>query len=358
MKELLLCSLITVGFLVVLYIWGKAFLTAIHGETGICDSILFGFAVIHVIFQVFYLPFLLTRGSFRSLAIIWTIVSFIFTLALIIYLKRKTIKTRDTLKNISFRDTIHRLSTAQIISFTLVVAMNLFLCWYIGCRPRHNGVDTIQYIQRMNEMVYRGYLWNNGNTLEIHQGLNSFYSLFAIISWITGVRPLYINCFTMRFLGIIFSSMLAYRFGRIAFGKKNGVYPMAVAVIVPTAMMVWNSDYATGMFFYERTNESKAFCQFMLFPLAVSILVQMFQEGNDRKPLWKEQIIIGLSAVPIAVSSMTIYPALMFVGLVGLLVYDRFKGAGRTVLKSFLCVLPNILYIGFYVLYQKQILRF
>lgn len=358
MRILFFCILITLGFLGVLYIWGKSFLTAIHGTTRISDCILFGFVIIHILFQIIYLPFLLTRGSFYSLAVIWLIGAILITVGLLFYMAKKAGGKNNYLKNPNLQKLFRNLSIAQIICGILAIAVNIFLCLYIGCRPRPNGYDTIQYIQRMNEMVYRGYLWNNGNALEIHQGLNSFYSLFAVLSWMTGIKPLYISCFTMRFLGIIFTSMLSYRFGWIAFGKKNNTYPILVAIIVPLAMMIWKTDYATGRFFYERTNESKAFCQLFLFPLSVSLVFQMFLEENNRKLIWKEQIAVGLSAVPIAVSSLSIYPVIIFAGMVGLLVNDRFKGAIRTIYAAFLCVFPNLLYLGFYVLYQKQILRF
>ena len=358
MRILFFCILITLGFLGVLYIWGKSFLTIMHGTTRISDCILFGFVVIHIVFQIIYLPFLLSRGSFYSLALIWLVAAILITAGLIFYLAKKANGKIPPLKSRNPQKTFRNLSPAQSICGILAIAVNIFLCLYIGCRPRPNGFDTIQYIQRMNEMVYRGYLWNNGNALEIHQGLNSFYSLFAVLSWMTGIKPLYINSFTMRFLGIIFTSMIAYRFGWIAFGKKNNTYPMLIAIIVPLTMMVWKTDYATGRFFYERTNESKAFCQLFLFPLSVSLVFQMFLEENNRKLIWKEQIAVGLSAVPIAVSSLSIYPVIIFAGMAGLLVYDRFKGVIRTIYAAFLCVLPNLLYLCFYVLYQKQLLRF
>ncbi len=347
MKYLLICSLITPIVFVILYIWGKTLLTVIKAKTYFSDCILFGFVLIHIVFQLFYFPFLLARGSFYILSIIWLIVFFITSFLMIIYLHKK----KSTIES-------HIIPIRNIIVFAVAVIVVGFLCIYIGGRPRDSGVDSIQYIHQMNKMVYHGTLWNEGDELEIHQGLNSFYTLFAILSWITGIKPIYMNHFTMRFIGVIICSIVAYRYGRIAFGEKAGVYPLIVSFMVPLAMIVWDTPYALGTFFSSRTNESKAFCQILLFPLAVSIFWEILKENQDRKILWIEEIVVGLSAVPIASSSLTIYPVIVFAGAMAVIVYDRFKGFCKTVLLSCACVLPNILYLVFYVLYQNKIFRF
>ncbi len=348
MKILLFCCLITAFVFVILYIWGKSFLTVIEAETYVSDSILFGFVIIHIIFQIFYLPFLLTRGSFYILSTVWVIFASLFTLFQLFYLYKK----KELQLNIHF-------SKKYSIVLLIIVAVIGFMCFYIGGHPRWNGIDTVQYIRQMNEMVYRGTLWNEGNELQIHQGLNSYYTLYAIISWITRIKPIFVNQFIMRFVGVILFSIVSFRFGRIFFDEKGNYYPLIVAIFAPIVMMLWNSQYSAA-FFYSRTNESKAICQLVLFPLAVSIYIELLKVKviNERKVFWLKEIAIGLAAVPIAVSSMSIYPVIAFVGMVAILTFDKFKKWHRTLLYSALCVLPNVFYLFLYILYQQKILRF
>ncbi len=351
MKTLIICILITLLFLSVLYIWGKAFLTAIKAKTLISDCVLYGFIVIHIVFQIFYLPFLLTRGSFYVLSIIWLMFAGLFTACLIIYLAKKNNLTERRPKNPPNYD----------IVLIIVIVFIVFLCIYIGGRPRYKGLDTFQYIYQMNEMVFRGTLWNEGSDLQIHQGLNSYYTLYAIISWATGIKPVFLNHLTMRFVGVVLFSLVSFRFGRITFRDKGSICPLVISIIAPLMMMLWNSKYS-GAFFYARTNESKGICFLFLFPLAVSIFIEMMNEKKDsqqdRNIMWIEEITIGLSAVPIAVSSMSIYPVIVFMGMVSVIAFDKFKRMHKTILYSSLCVIPNITYIVFYLLYQQRIIRF
>ena len=237
---------------------------------------------------------------------------------------------------------------------TLVV---VFLCVYIGCRPRRISVDTFQYIERMNQMVYRGTLWSDGGSIQIHQGLNSFYTFFAIVSWLFHIRPIYIGHFTMRFLGVILCSFMAYRFGKIVLRTSKAEYYFAVSTIVPIVMLAWDTEFGVGEFFFSRLNESKAFCQILLFPMAVTVFLEMFKE-KDRELLWLEEFLIGLSAVPVAVSSLSIYPIIAFCGAVSIATFDRGKEFIKTARNAFLCAIPNLLYLGLYVMYKKDILWF
>ncbi len=347
MGTLIICILLTGISLIIFYIWGKSFFFFLKGKSCASDCVLFGFMILHIVFQPIYLIFLLSRGSFLVLSVIWLIFAFLITIGITVVLQiHKSLRPVFSFDRVSS------------IVFLINVLVVLLLCIYIGGHPRNTAKDSVQYIERMNEMVYMDTLWNDGNVLEIHQGLNSFYSLFAVMSLVTGIKPIYINNLTMRFLGVILCSMTAFKYGRIAFEKKSPTYPFTVAIMVPLTMMIWNSLYGAGYFFFHRLNESKAYCQVILFPLAVAIFWEMIKENNNRNRLWVEEIVIGLSAVPIAVSSLSIYPVIVFSGAIAILVYDKCKNWLKTVTYSACCMMPNILYTGFYVLYTQGIIRF
>lgn len=346
MVILLLCILITIALLIIFYIWGKTLFVMMMKEMGISDCILFGFLIIHVVFQPYYMISLLSRSSFYYLAVMWIVLFTIFTSGMVYILYRnKALKIKVNG------------STKYYIFLVINILVVVFLCVFIGLRPRRVSVDTFQYIDRMNEMVYRGTLWSDGDSLELHQGLNSFYSLFAVVSWVFHIKPIYLGHFTMRFLGVILCSLMAYRFGRIVLRTSKVEYYLAVSTIVPVVMLAWDTEFGVGDFFYSRLNESKAFCQILLFPMAVSIIFEMFKE-KERELLWLEEFLIGLSAVPVAVSSLSIYPIIVFCGAVSLAVFDKCKRIQITVRNAFLCVIPNLLYLGLYILQGKSILRF
>ena len=333
------CIGITAAWLGLFYIWGKTLLTLFRLRSYFSNSVLFGLVSMSAVFQLFYLPFFFTRGSYHSLMILWSILLVGITGAMLIYLRRHEKKHRKA-----------PLTKGQVIAAAAAIAVTLFLCAIAAYHPRSYGYDTNYYISIVNDMIYRDVICITDGALDVHHGLTNLFAMLGMASWLTGISPFYLEMHSMRYFGVILTALAACNAGRCLFHEENSrisIAGSAMAILVPIIFSFWGSMYG-GAFFWQRTNEAKAICQLALFPLAFTVIIQLFQNHDERKKRWWEQAVIGLSAVPISVSSIFVYPALILIGMIGLLAHDRFRNFRSSVGYSVLCVLPNLIYLVVY----------
>lgn len=342
------CVGIAFAWMALFYLWGRSFLALIHAETDVASSIAFGYLVLQVIYQAIYLPFYLSRGSYRATAYIWLGIIGIISIIQVVWFRRKPLGQME------------RLNSGEKIAVLLTGVMVLGLAAYIALHVPFYGADTVGYITTMNNAYYQDTMWIESGGLSVHHGLCSMFHFFTMSSLITGIKPYYISLFSVRIIGICLFSFILYRTGVIIFkkDKKHICRAAAVlAVLAPTLLMFWGSNY-TAEFFYWRINEAKGYCQFVLMPLGFSVFLEMFKESTNRKELWKKQFLVALAAIPISTSSMTPYIFLVLIGTVALLAYERLKGGWRTIGSATICALPNVFYLILYILTQKSLLTF
>ena len=338
------CAGIAFAWMTIFYLWGRAFLTYIKAKCDMSSSIAFGYLILQIIYQGIYLPFYLTRGSYRATAWIWIGIVSIISIFLLLYVMKHR--------------TNHNLKKGERIGAFIAGILVLGLAGYISLHVPFYGADTRDYIARMNDFIYKDSMWITDGTLSFHYGMCSMFEFLTLPSLVTGIKPYYISLFTVRILGICLFSLIAYRTGTIVYRKKGETISwsaIVLAVLASYLLMLWGSNY-TAEFFYWRINEAKGFCQFVLLPLAFSVFLAMFREDLNRKALWKEQLLIGVAAVPVSGSSLTAYLFLVFFSVCSLLVYEKFKGGRRTIKYSVLCALPNLCYLLIYILETKGII--
>lgn len=347
-RTFIACAFIAFAWMGLFFLWGRAFLIAIKAEGDIASSIAFGYLILQVIYQVIYLPCFFSRGSFRTTAYIWIGVVGIFSLLLLVFLRKHLHGGGEKLK------------TIEIIGICSSATLILALASFISLHVPFYGQDTVEYISTMNTAFYSDSMWVKSGELSLQHGLCSMFHFFTISSLLTGIKPYYISLFTVRIVGICLFSFILYRTGVIVFQKERKTFcwsAVVLAVLAPTLLMFWGSNY-TAEFFYWRINEAKGYCQFVLLPLGFSVFLSMFRGVESRKNLWKEQLIVGLAAIPVSSSSMTPYIFLVFMGTCGLIVNDRLKNGWNTIKQAVVCATPNLVYLALYILEQKQMLTF
>ena len=337
------CVGIAFAWMGLFYLWGRGFLTWIKAERDVASCIPFGYLMLQVVYQIIYLPFYFTRGSYRTTVYIWLGIVAVGSVALILYLRKHKCEQRIKLKGIERVG----ICIAAVLVWGLAFFISLRIPWY--------GADTKAYISAMNESYYSDSMWVENGMLSFHYGMCSMFQLFTVSSLLTSIRPYYISLFTVRIVGICLFSLTAFKIGVVALKKNDRTiyWPAVVlSVICPYLLMFWGSMY-TAEFFYWRINEAKGFCQFVLLPLGFSVFLGMFQEGTDRKPLWKKLMLIGLASVAVSASSLTPFIFLILLGAFALLAFDKLKGGWKTMGWTALCAIPNLVYLVVYVLEKK-----
>lgn len=339
------CVGIAFAWLGLFYLWGRGFLTLIKAEQGLASSIAFGYLVLQFLYQIIYLPFYFTRGSYRALTYTWLSIVLVFSVFLIVFLQKKRTKRRLEVK------------LFEKVGICLAAVLVFALAWFISLHVPFYGQDTRVYISKMNESIYRDSIWINEGELHFHYGMCSMFQFFTTPSLFTGIKPYYISLFTVRIVGVSLFSLIAYRTGKALFQKGIEFCWSAVAlsVLAPYLLMFWGSNY-TAEFFYWRIYEAKGFGQFILFPIAFSVFLEMFRQNTDRKVLWKKQMLVGLSAVAVSASSLTPYIFFLLMGTLALLIYDKLKNGWKTVGCSIACALPNLIYLVVYILEKQSLI--
>lgn len=345
MRMYIMCVLFSLIYIALFYLWGKAFLSiCLRIDAGACGSVLFGYLIIQILYQVVYLPTMLLRGSYRTVTWIWLVA----ILGLSVYLC-----FRVKYKKPSFR----QIQMGKLVALVGAAIVILFLACFIALHPLAYGVDTNYYISSMNLMIYNDNLWTKGG-LNFHNGMNSLFSLLALPSLIAGIPPYYVSVFLMRILLVFLTSMTAYYTAKVVFDRENHGISWAglfAAVLLPIFLVFWNSPYQ-ATFFIRRSNEAKAYGQFILLPIGFAVFLEMLRGDAERRTGWYKQLAVGLAAIAVSASSMTAYLFLLAMGTAAILAHDCFKGAGKTLGFAGLCALPNLLYLIAYVLQIKGLL--
>lgn len=340
------CVGIAFAWMALFYLWGRGFLTWIKAERDIASCIPFGYLVFQVVYQIIYLLFYFTRGSYRMTVYIWFGVVAVGSILLIKYLQKHSNGQK------------HGSKIREKAGICVAALAVIGLALYIALHVPYYGADTVTYINTMNESYYRDSIWVESGLLKFHFGMSSMYQLHTIPSILTGIKPYYISLFTVRIVGICLFSLIVYQMGLVVFrqNKEGFSWPSVIlAVIVPYLLMFWGSNY-TAEFFYWRINEAKGYCQFVLLPIGFSVFLSMFQNNADRKILWKKQFLVGLSAVPVSASSLSAYLFLLLMGLAALLAYDRMKSVLNTIGRIVICALPNLVYLILYFMEKQGII--
>lgn len=341
----IICLLLAFFWICLFYLWGRAFLSIIRVKSNLANSVLFGYLLLQVIFQIIYMPLYIQRSSYRNVAYIWLGVVFIFSILFLYFLMARTPVHKE------------KRNKKEILGISIATALILGLAVFISLHVTYYGQDTVVYITEMNESYYRDSMWLQKGTLYFHSGMSSFFQFFTISSLLTGIKPYYIALFMVRIIGVCLTSFVTYQIGSIVFPQKGGTVcwsSLVLAVLIPYLLMFWGSPY-TAEFFYWRIYEAKGFCQFVLLPTGFSIFLAMFKGKVERKKLWKEQFLVGLASVSVSASSLTPYLFLLFVGTCSLLVYDKFRNGWRTFAHVLLCAFPNIIYLTLYILDKNGI---
>ena len=339
MYSVYIYCLLTIGvFLALFQIWGRFALQKIQLPYRLCDSMVLGFIILVGVYQIPYLITMMLRGSYRLMSWIWLITVSAITIAFeAAHLKQKIhLQVRDLAGRTAF--------------FFLGAFLILSLSGFIALHAPAYGPDTDTYINGMNGMYYSDVIWIDAGSINYHQGINSLFGFFTMASIVTGIKPFYVSLFVMRSILVILTALVVYRTGTIAFNDHNKRPSWKSALltgIVLFLIMNWNSMYQ-AQFFFRRSNEAKAYCQFVLLPFAFSVFLQMIRRPRYRQRLWCVQMITGFSAVAISMSSLTSFPMLVLIGLVALLIYDRCRHLKRDVVYSAISVIPNLLYLALY----------
>ncbi len=187
-------------------------------------------------------------------------------------------------------------------------------------------------------------------TLDIRHALAVITMWIAFMARICGVHATIMSHSVIPVLIIPFVYLVYVEIARILFRRRQEIIPVFM-VIISVLMMFGNvSIYTPATFFLMRTWQGKALVSNLVFPMIIWLFLWMFEnskmeERTSFRPAW---IMLGLVNMLSGVCSSL--GVIFGSGLIALLTLVLLIVTKRwtVILGAFLCIIPNIIYLGIY----------
>ena len=334
-------------------VWGEALCVLLRIRSSFTEAPLIGFFGVIIAFQVVYLPIVLTLGPLHVLKYSSLIVLMALTVVMAVIAIRAVLtgglslaKAGGFLKDKTLRPWV--IGTAALFVFVLAFAM---------LRP-YQGWDTSFYIGSMNEAIKTDTLYRftgdtglRESTLSPRYALSGFFMFFTVIASVCRIHPLLIAFYAIRPLGVILAALTVRQIGLTLFKREEKPALLFTSLFL-VIQLTWVTIYKTS-FFVERMYEAKGWCAYVLLPFTALLLFRLFlRKGRGRRE-WLLLAMTALAAIPVSMSSLVLYPALIFIGTAAMLPWCEERGAA--IRRGILLMLPNILAAFVYILMSKGI---
>jgi len=316
-------------------------------------AVLSGFFAYHLLFSLVALPCILTQQSLTTLMWIWLPVLaglLVFTL----WTYRRDLlscapKLITSLK--SYLQTPRKLILPGIAAGCVLFILYLSVCSY------YVGWDTAFYVRTVLHAVQNDSMYtidaasgNIATTLSLRYALSPFYMNSAIFSRLFDLHPLLVQNLVDGCICVLLAFAVIYRLGLLLSG--NDQRKACLTVIFAFFLHVSHASlFSTSDFLLLRSYEAKAYCANIVLPFIVYNMINLWRDAKSRTN-WV-LFFLGLAASnAISMSSLVTVPLLVFSGSVIWLV----SGNWRCLRNVAICMLPNLLYIGAYLLESAGII--
>lgn len=344
MKELINCGLVTLLCLYGCLVCGTLLLRLIKQPFRISWAIIIGFFLYFFIFQIFYLPLVLTQQPLSKLIFVWKIVYGVLLLVGTVASMKiwyEAIKER-------FWDCW--MNKWHVVLLLLAVGAVVFQGWYM-VRYGYTGYDTQYYISSVGTSVYTDsmYLYDptsgmKASTIEYRYALSSFYMNAAVLCKVFGIHAAQMLRYVMGSLCDILSAFILFELGRSIVRPHDDADGYWVVIIGIFLNFFFRSDFTTAEFLLRRSYEAKAICGNLIFPVILLTCIWIWKSTLN-KTQWFFLLIVAWSCDTISMSSILIAPVMIAACMVAKLVVSKeWKIIPKTVIVLIPCVLYCIVY--------------
>lgn len=365
MIQLFRCALCLFVMLVICGIWGYSVsrMLKIH-IPHLPLQILCGFFAYFIVAEVLILPVVFLHNSLKLATALIVIVTFVVTVTMLIA------------HRLGFLENVKRIHWNVWTILALIVAIGATV---IAVFQPYSGYDTAYYIGEMNAFLYYGQFWTRDafsgmiatSTIPLHYALSCFYPLFSILAGIFHVEARLMALYTVRVQCVLLFSCVAYTWGYELFVKRsnsdakkntkggdllqnknlahrvNHNYACGFAIACLLLGMFALSDHSSAFMMMVRGYESKGYCAAVVAPMCTYALILLCKNLNDTSA-WRLLGLIAWASMPIAMSSMAVIP--LAIGIIGLVLMIANREFFSVFWKCFLCVLPNLCLMAWYML--------
>lgn len=340
--DMLHILIITILFFGIVWLMGSVCLKICSKNMDNESPVFLGFFMYYALFQMVALPLIFSFSSLSKLSLLWII-------CVVVLCSIGVWCVKSHFKRIYIKEIFTcGISAIDILMIVLVMAQILLALVQI-----YNGWDTAYYIANVNTAVktntmyvYEGSVGKLESVLNLRYALSSFYMHDAVIAQVFNI-PGEIVC--RYFNGIVchaFSAYIIYKIGFFLWAEKKWAKLLVICSVLVNCGIT--TVYFSNAFLMERSYEAKAFCSNIIIPAIIYIILKIYR-APDKQYNWIYLFIVNFSSIAISESSLLLVPLLNGCMLLGHCLIEK---SARNLGKMIVCILPNILYLSVYFLYQ------
>lgn len=333
---------------------GALVLRAVKEELRLSLMLPAGFFLYHLLFSLVALPCILTRQTLTTLIWVWLP-------AIGVILIASLLTGRHTLTDFGRRELASlrgRLKTPSSVILPILAVLSAGFVLYLSICSYYVGWDTAFYVRTTLNAVQNDSMFTldaaSGQTaafISLRYALSPFYMNSAIASRLLHLHPLLVQNLVDGSVCVILAFTVIYRIG--LFLSRENRQTACLAVVFAAVLHIGHASlFSASEFLILRSYEAKAYCANVILPFIFLNMVCLWKEP-DKSSRWWLLLLSMAASNAVSMSALFTVPALVAAcSFIWLLTRQwRFL---RNVL---LCMLPNLLYIGAYLLEYSGLLK-
>ena len=339
-------SLIIIYLLVFLSL-GSLVLYTLKEKFSFSLAILSGFFFYHLLFSLVALPCILTRQTLTLLIRLWLpLLGAVLIASLWLCLGTVFAESRQRLSA-----AVGCFKTPQSLVLPGFAVIGVLFVLYLSVCSYYVGWDTAFYVRTTLHAVENDSMYTldaatgtASSVLSLRYALSPFYMNSAIACRLLDLHPLLVQNLTDGSVCVLLAFAVIYRIGLLAF--RGDRQKCCVVIIFAAILHVSHSSvFSSSDFLLLRSYEAKAYCSNIVLPFISYMMVRLWKEP-DKRGNWLLLFLGTAASIPVSMSSLLTVPVL--VG--GCSLIWLFKRNWRALGKVALCLIPNLSYLGAYLL--------
>ena len=326
---------------------GALVLRALKEKFSFSSAVLSGFFFYHLIFSLVALPCILTQQTLTTLMWIWLpLLCVLLAAAICLSMREITAYGRRQLNA-----SLHVSKTPGKLILPAIACGCVAAILFLSISAYYVGWDTAFYVRTTLQAVANDSMYTldaatgtAAATLPLRYALSPFYMNSAIFCRLLDLHPLLVQNLTDGCICVILAFTVIYRIGLLIF--RGDQQKALLSVIFAAILHVSHcSVFSTSDFLLLRSYEAKAYCSNIVLPFIGYTLARLWKEP-DKQTNWQLLFLSTAASIPVSMSSLLTVPVLVAAGSLIWLFTRNWRALGKTCL----CLIPNLLYLGAYVL--------
>ncbi len=305
-------------------------------------TLLMGFFVYYIIFEVIYLPVMLIGGRLTVMLVLWIMA----ILAIIAVYIMKFRESGKTTAKIIYKDIQNNGIVLGIAAAVAVVAV--YILGIVSKSMGNTGysvgaiVDAVKTGRMFSTESYSGM-----KTVyrDMPAALSGFYMNFAVYSVIFGVPAGDMTNIVMSAIGVVMSAVAVYCVGKrvLEADSKAGVGFLIIYFCMSLFLI---SDNSAGGYLIGRAYDEKSFGANVVVPALIYAMMGLWR-GKDKENAIKRMLIVIVGSIAVSISSVYAVAAVIIVNFIAFFIVGRDL---KYIRSAVVCVIPALIYVAIYTI--------